>query len=295
MSTQSLRFRFLLLTIFLALAILCVYVSLSSGGQRVFVFGSPVTPYLSVAFLDVGQGDAIFIETPDGVQILIDGGPDSSVLRQLPKQMPFLDRSINMVLATHSDKDHIAGLVAVLQRYKVKTLIHTNNKNDTAVARAFDQASNNEGALIYNASAGQQFQLGASTTLLILSPAGNPEEWESNTASIVAQLKYGEVEFLLTGDASLNIEEYVGKTYGTLIESEVLKLGHHGSRTSTADLFLDAVTPEYAIVSAGKNNRYGHPHQEVLDKLSSRNIKVLNTAAEGTILFKTDGVKVWVE
>jgi competence protein ComEC len=152
-----------------------------------------------------------------------------------------------------------------------------------------------EEANVHVASAGQQYQLGASTTLLILSPAGNPEEWESNTASIVVQLQYGEVEFLLTGDAPLNIEEYLVGEYNHLLESEVLKLGHHGSRTSTANIFLDVVKPKYAVVSAGKENRYGHPHQEVLDKLEERNIAVFSTADAGTLIFKSDGNEVWAE
>src|SRR3989338_2831267 len=109
--------------------------------------------YLTVAFLDVGQGDAIYIETPDGVQLLIDGGPDSSVLRELSSQLPHFDRTIDIVLATHSDKDHIGGLVDVLNRYEVGSIITTNNKNDTSIAETFSELVQLEGADLYTAQA----------------------------------------------------------------------------------------------------------------------------------------------
>jgi len=251
---------------------------------------------LTVAFLDIGQGDAIFVETPDGVQILIDGGPDNSVLRELPKVMPPLDRDIDVVLATHPDKDHIGGLVDVLERYGVSLIVRTENRNDTAVSRRFDAVVEAEtGAQIHYARAGQVITLGASTTLHIYSPASDPSAWESNAASLVKKLSFGEIDFMLTGDVPISIEEYLIATYGERLASEVLKLGHHGSRTSTADRFLDIVAPRYAVVSTGRDNRYGHPHDSVVKKFESRAIPLFNTAELGTIIFKTDGVRVWVE
>jgi len=265
-----------------------------SNGISAAVFASDVD-VLTVAFLDVGQGDAIFIETPDGVQILIDGGPDSGVVRELSKMMPFFDRTLDVVIATHSDKDHIGGLVDVLSRYEVKTIVRTENINDTDVAKRFDEVQALEGAEVFIARAGQQLQLGASTTLLVLSPEGNPAQWESNTASIVAQLEYGEHTFMLTADAPASIEEYIAKNYGSIIESDVLKLGHHGSRTSTSDIFLDTVLPKFAVVSAGEDNSYGHPHQEVVSALTMRGIKILETGKVGTIVFTSDGNKLWLK
>ncbi len=250
---------------------------------------------LTVAFLDVGQGDAIFIETPDGAQVLIDGGPDGSVVRELSKHMPFFDRTLDVVLATHSDKDHIGGLIEVLERYEVETIIRTENKNDTEVAALFDTFQNTEDAAVHFARGGQLLQLGASTTLLILSPEGDPTDWESNTASIVAQLQYGESTFMLTGDAGVNIEEYLSQTYGELLQSDVLKLGHHGSRTSSGEMFLDTVSPQYGIVSAAADNSYGHPHREVVENLNDRGIEMLETASVGTVVFKSDGRNVWRE
>ncbi|MCB9810769.1 MAG: MBL fold metallo-hydrolase [Candidatus Nomurabacteria bacterium] len=262
--------------------------------EQAFTYNTD-SPYLTVTFLDVGQGDAIYIETPDGVQALIDGGANNAVLRELGKQMPLFDRSLDVVLATHPDKDHIGGLVDVLKRYEVANIIRTNNEGETATIDAFNLAVSNEGTAISYATAGQQLALGASTSVLILSPAGDVTDLESNTSSIVAQLRYGEVEFMLTGDAPVSIEKYLVDTFGEALESEVLKFGHHGSRTSTADEFLDTVDPQYGVVSAGQDNRYGHPHKEVIEKAESRGVDIFNTADIGTIVFKTDGKDVWVE
>ncbi len=250
---------------------------------------------LTVAFLDVGQGDAIFIETPDGVQMLIDGGANNSVLRELAKQMPISDKSIDVVLATHPDKDHIGGLVDVLERYNVSNIIRTNNESETGTGEAFDLVVKKENANVYFATVGQQLALGASTSILIFSPNGDVSDLESNTSSIVAQLRYGDIEFMLTGDTPISIENYLSKTFGNALESEVLKLGHHGSRTSSGEIFLDTVKPKYGIVSAGKDNTHGHPHSEVVEKVTERNISILNTAEEGNIVFKSDGKSVWRE
>lgn len=248
---------------------------------------------LTVAFLDVGQGDGIFIETPDGVQVLIDGGPDATVLRELGGVMGVGDRSIDVVIGTHPDKDHVAGLVDVLSRYQVAQVIRTENVNDTAPSEAFDMAVEDEGMNVSYARAGQVWQLGASTTLTILSPASNPKDWESNAASIVSLLRYGNTEFLLTGDAGEGTELFLVEQYGDLLESDVLKLGHHGSRTSTSEVFLETVQPQYAVVSAGKDNEYGHPHEEVVERVGAVGATLVSTAEKSTLVFHSDGKRVW--
>jgi competence protein ComEC len=260
------------------------------------VISSPTASnVLTVTFLDVGQGDAILVETPDGVQLLIDGGPDNTVLRRLAHELPWFDTSLDMVLGTHPDKDHIGGLVDVLKRYKVNKIITTENTGETMVASSFQKELLGEGVPVEMARAGQVYQLGASTTITIFAPANNPEMLESNTASIVARLSYGEIDFMLTGDAPSSIEAYLVKTYGEELRSEVLKLGHHGSKTSSSDEFLDTVTPRYAVVSAGKDNSYGHPHQNVVAAVLARTITLLSTADAGSITFETNGTDVWVQ
>lgn len=250
---------------------------------------------LVVSFLDVGQGDAILIQTPDGFEMLIDGGRDASVLRQLSARRSFFDREIDVMVSTHPDLDHIAGLVDVLKRYKVSTILMIDNKGESGAAAAFALAAPKEGAEIILADAGQIMQLGASTTVQIFSPTGDESKLESNTASIVLRVVHGNTSFMLTGDAPQGIEDYLAKTYGAQLDSDVLKLGHHGSKTSTSDLWLDTVTPQYAVVSAGIDNRYGHPHQDVMQRVFARNIQTSHTGTDGTITFYSDGVKVWRE
>ncbi len=244
---------------------------------------------LHVAFLDVGQGDAIFIETPDGVQVLIDGGPDGSVVREITEVIAVGDRTIDLLIGTHPDKDHVAGLTDILARYEVAEVLRTENVNDTAASEAFDTAVESEGAKVTYARSGQVWRLGASTTLTILSPISDPAPWESNASSIVALLRYGTTEFLLTGDAPEGTEQYLVDQYGSSLKSEVLKLGHHGSRTSSSEDFLRVVEPQYAVVSAGKDNDYGHPHPEVVERVENVGAQLLSTAEAGTIIFISDG------
>jgi len=250
--------------------------------------------YLSVSFLDVGQGDAIFIQTPGGVEVLIDGGPNNSVLRELSTQMSFFDREIDMVIGTHPDSDHIGGLIDVLQRYRVATILTTENQSDTSTASAYVQATADEGAQIVYAKAGQEFQLDEAVTLRVLFPVYDATQMESNASSIIMQLVYGETEFLLTGDSPKRIEEYLVQQ-GIDLESDVLKVGHHGSRTSTSEMFLEAVDPQFAVISAEKDSRYGHPHVEVTDLLFNHQIETYRTAQEGTITFESDGQTVWLK
>jgi competence protein ComEC len=257
-------------------------------------FGS-TADVLTVTFLDVGQGDSILIETPDGIQMLIDGGPDGTVLRRLSHELPWFDRTIDIILGTHPDKDHIGGLVDVLHRYTVGQIITTENTGETMVSSSFQKGLVQEGATVTMARSGQVYQLGASTTLTILAPKNNPEMLESNTASIVAKLSYGDIDFMLTGDAPSSIEEYLVKTYGEGLSSEVLKLGHHGSKTASSESFLDTVKPMYAVVSAGKDNSYGHPHPQVVDAVNGRNIQMVSTAESGSLTFESDGIKVWLK
>ena len=250
---------------------------------------------LTISFLDVGQGDSILIETPDGFEMLVDGGPNAAVLRQLSKERSFFDREIDVVVTTHPDLDHIGGLVDVLKRYKVQTILRTENENDKSAAEAFAAAAQKESAEEILADAGQVLQLGASTTIQIFSPTGDERQWESNASSIVLRVVYGNTSFMLTGDAPREIEDYLVKTYGTQLDSDVLKLGHHGSKTSTSEAWLDTVTPRYTVVSAGLDNKYGHPHQDVMQRVFARNIQTSHTGTDGTVTFYSDGTKVWRE
>ncbi len=250
---------------------------------------------LTVAFLDVGQGDAIYIEAPNGNQLLIDGGAGRQVLRELGRVMPFWDRSLDIILATHPDQDHIGGLPEVMERMQVDSVMTTENTSDTGAYVAFEDIILKKNPQRILARAGMRIVIDRGVVLEILFPTQSVRGWETNTGSIVARLTYEEQSFLFTGDAPISIEKYlVGKNGGKL-KTNVIKLGHHGSRTSSSKIFLAATDPEYAVISAGKDNKYGHPHAEVSAFLEELKIPALNTADRGTIIFKTDGIDLRVE
>lgn len=244
---------------------------------------------LCVVFLNVGQGDSIFIQSPSGVQVLVDAGRDSSVLRQLSKIMSFTDRDLDYVLMTHPDADHIGGFAELFPRYSILNVIRTENKGDSDLWQSLILDIEKESSSVYFARRGQVYDLGARVFLEILFPDIDATELESNISSIVARLVYKNVSFMLTGDSPKTIEEYLAIVEEEKLKSNVLKVGHHGSRTSTAELFLDEVSPQYAIISAGKDNSYGHPHLEVTDLLFNKKIKTLSTAERGNIVFQTNG------
>lgn len=243
---------------------------------------------LVVSFLNVDQGDAVFIEAPNGNQILIDGGPPNGrILRELRKQMPFYDRTLDVVIATHPDQDHIGGLVEVLERYRVGLLVDSGVANDTDAYMQKEQIVRDKNINRINARRGTTFDVDENVSLEILFPDRDTQGMESNSASIIARLVYGEHEFFFTGDAPKNIENYVVSLGG--VESDVLKVGHHGSDTSTSPALLGNVKPQYAVISSGRDNRYGHPHEEVLELLYSFDVEVLETAHHGTITFVSNG------
>ena len=226
---------------------------------------------LTVSFLDVGQGDAIFIDAPSGRQVLIDGGKGRAVLRQLSRVMPWYDRSIDVVVATHPDADHIGGLPDVLKRYRVERVFYSSVDDDGSDQRAFVDALEEEvrgGAEKLIARRGQILVLGGGAYVEILFPDRSLPGIETNTGSIIARLVYAETAFMLTGDSPQSIEKYLVQLDGSTtlttsangLKANVLKVGHHGSKTSSSPLFVGFVSPEYAVFSRGCDNSYGHPH-----------------------------------
>ncbi len=245
---------------------------------------------LTVAFLDIGQGDAIFIQTPEGKQMLVDGGPSGPLLlRRLGEVMPFYDRSIDIVLATHPDADHIGGLNSVLENFTVDTFIRTLATSTSAVFKNLIQIINEEQISEKIIRAPEVLDLGSGVAFDILFPDQDTSGWETNDSSIVAKLIYKQNSFLLTGDAPSKIERELVLKYGDHLQSDVLKVGHHGSKYSTSALFVRFVAPEYAVISAGLNNRYGHPTKEVIDVLNLFGVKIKTTLGQGSLIFKSDG------
>jgi competence protein ComEC len=248
---------------------------------------------LRVTFLDIGQGDAIFIESPSGVQMLIDGGKNREVIRKLSREMPLFDRSIDVVLATHPDADHIGGLPDVLKRYRAALIVQSSVQDAEGVdAAAFAKATvieTEDGAQLMTAERGQVIDLGDGAYFEILFPDRDVAVIETNTGSIIGRLVYGDTSFMLTGDAPDSIEKYLVQLNGLDLKSSVLKAGHHGSRTSSSLMFVGFVSPEYAIFSRGCDNSYGHPHEEPIAVFAQLGVETFDTCEDGSVTFVSDG------
>lgn len=242
---------------------------------------------LHVYFLNVGQGDAIFIQAPNGNQVLVDGGPDSKVIQELAKVMPFHDRSIDLLVLTHPDADHITGLIEVLDRYEVEQILENPIKSNAAAYAKWNELKRE--ALVTEAGLGQKVWLDDGIALWVLFPVGTTDQSKSNNNSIVIKLVYGEVSLLLTGDIEAKVEREL-LARGINVDSDLLKVPHHGSKTSTTKEFLDAVTPETAFIQVGVKNRYGHPHPTVLDRLEDYGIKYYRNDIDGLIELVIDGL-----
>ena len=258
---------------------------------------------LTVSFFDVGQGDSSFIETPQRKQILVDGGPDATVLEKLGKAMPFWDRSIDLVILSHPAQDHVAGLLDVLKAYKVKNILWTGIEKETVIFTQWKEAllkEQKEGARVFLAHAGQRIDLGENALcpqhIDVLYPdsiAGTLVKNDDNDTSIVARFEYCSHSFLFTGDLTKKGEKILlalssaeGLSQKAPVDSTILKVGHHGSKTSSSAQFVEAVSPEVAVISAGRKNRYGHPNLETLETLARYGIEIRRTDKEGDIVFR---------
>ncbi len=249
---------------------------------------------LHVHFLDIGQGDGILITTPSGRQVLVDGGKSPQALfNELGQAMPFWDRSIDVLLLTHPDGDHMIGQISVPDRFQVSHALDTAISQANADALPWRESLDGAGAATHVEHAGGWIDLGDGVALWILwpPPGGFEHEHADNENSLVAKLVYGDFSVLLTGDAGLPSEAAWVRA-GVPIASTVLKVGHHGSNSATSPEFVDAVNPSVAVIQVGEND-YGHPTEEVLAMLDGR--LVLRNDRDGRIEISSDGRRMWIE
>lgn len=249
---------------------------------------------LRVFICDVGQGDAIFITTPAKTQILIDGGPDKSVLDCLGDNMPFWDKSIDVVIITHPDSDHYGGLIGVVDRYKIGEVYSNGAKSDAESYKLLEAKLADKNLSAKNLASGDNFKDKSGANLKIISPNSensekvdlNISKVDKNEFSVVAILTFGQFSVLLTGDAESDVITNLTRVTGNI---DVLKVSHHGSKESVSDEILKKLDPEIAVISAGENNRFGHPHRETINILKKESVEILRTDMDGVIEIKTDG------
>mgnify|MGYP002336208276 FL=1 len=235
-------------------------------------------------FFDVGQGDSILLDTPDQRQILIDGGPNSSILRELSRALPLDDKEIDLVISTHNDSDHLAGLNKVLKHYKIGKIWLTGAINPTQTFQKFVGLIKEKSISTETVKAGTKVTYGQLAGIVI-SPFDDflgIQPSKQNETSIVTFWQFGSQTILLTADIDQNQEQEL-LSRNVLRPVDILKVTHHGSRTSSSETFLQAVKPKIAIIQVGAKNRYGHPTSVILDRLKSLSIPILRTDQNGTV------------
>lgn len=241
---------------------------------------------LTLAFLDVGQGDAVLISKPRQYDLLIDGGPDPIVLSRLSDILPWYDREIDVIFLTHNHADHYQGLLAVLDKYKVGELI-VSALAEPLPAPLLDSLKRHK--LSYTKMpAGTQLQLDQTTKLKALWPVAETPIADMNDRSLVLELVSGERKVWLAGDAGVAVEEALLKN--NLVEDvDIFKLSHHGSDTANSEEFLELLRPEWVVAQAGAGNSFGHPNRRIIKRAERVGAQILRNDERGTIVFQTDG------
>lgn len=242
---------------------------------------------LSVWFFDVGQGDASFIKTPDNHKILIDGGPDGTVMDKLSSVMWPWDNTIDIIIITHMDADHVNGLTKVFDKYKINTVIYNNVTVKSPISKYIQQKIVNEKSKIINVESDYTYNIGDVKINILWPKKHTPGESikDKNNNSIVFGLQYKNTDVLFTGDIEKETEKNI---LPYIKDVDVLKVAHHGSKTSSTSDFLEKSKPEYSVISAGENNRYNHPNYGVLERLKDIGSHIYRTDFDSDIMMIID-------
>ncbi len=240
--------------------------------------------YTQVTILDVGQGSGAYIKVDNGFEILVDVGETNKTLRNLSRFRPWWDRHIDLIITSHSDKDHTGMVPKILRRFRVGGYIESPKPGTDGLYKSIHKELEAQDIpLIYP----EHIDLSQDVFITFLHPQNKfAQEYSDNDASLVFVLQVRGTRFLFMGDASSRVENELIRRYGKQLDVDVLIVGHHGSKTSTSQVFLDITTPEYGVISAGAENTYGHPHQSVIKRLEEHGVVVLRTDTLGNVQFK---------
>lgn len=248
---------------------------------------------LRVVFCDVGQGDGMYIRTPAGQDIIIDGGPDNSILLCLTENMPFWDRTIDLIILTHPDSDHYTGLIPIAKQYEVLSFATSFTQKDVPGYQTLVDIFKEKNTKQRFVCQGDKFGFPDKTSIKVLWPRScTIGSNEKNDNSVVTLLEYKDLQILLTGDAEEDIGDFYQDRTGDI---DILKVPHHGSKDGVDEDYLKSTQPEVAVVSVGGKNRYGHPAPSILNMLKEKNVKTYRTDREGNIMIKSDGTNYSVE
>ena len=244
---------------------------------------------LTFAVLNIGQGDSLFIESPTGTQVIVDGGPNNNLMKEIPHMMPWYDRHIDMLVVTNPDQDHYSGFIPLLDKYSVDVVLESGTRSPTDTYKYLEKKIADKKIPDITAKRGEVVDLGGGAYLQILFPDRDVASTTSNDGSLVMRLVYGDTSVMLQGDSTAKIEDYLISLDGKNLKSDILKAGHHGSRTSSTEEYVAEVNPKWTVMSSGINNDYGHPHKETLETMQKLNIPALDTCNNGRIIFESDG------
>ena len=271
--------------------VLIIFIILGFAGYEYFTPEGNISQPLNITIIDVGQGDAILVQS-DNKNMLIDAGPNSSSLNLVNSLTKMNINRFDVVVATHPHEDHIGGLDSVINKFDIDQVIMPQVSANTQTFYDVLQAIHNKGLMVTAPVPENNFKLG-STLCAILAPNSSSYE-DINSYSIVMQVVYGKITFLFMGDAGLDSEtDILSKGYS--LNSDVIKIGHHGSSSSTSDELIKAVNPRYAVISSGQDNDYGHPHKETISKLNSAGVIIYRTDLNGDVTFSSNGTNLVVK
>jgi competence protein ComEC len=250
--------------------------------------GSPLT----VSYIDVGQGDSILIQSPNGKNMLIDAGESTAQTAVYNYLKGKGVKKIDVLVATHPHADHIGGMAYIINNFEIGSIYMTKVTTTTKTYETLLTTIKSKGLSINTAKAGVTIALDSALTVIMVAPVGSSYT-DLNNYSAVIKITYNKNSFLFAGDAGNDSEQEILNS-GANIKADVLKVGHHGSATSTSISFLKAVSPKYAVISVGKGNSYGHPTQSALDRLNAAGAKIYRTDDGGTVAITSDGQNITV-